>query len=291
MTIEVLLTIAKIAGITLGSVLAFAILIILLVLFVPIRYRFHVSKEGSFVAFGKATWLFHILSIRYHFVSREEGLKRTIRVCGLHILKDHKSEPKDSGRVIRWEDDTGSYPGAASARSASEVPKAAIEEPNDDRSSAVQHASTVTEQNENVQKRKKDCNFSDIKKRVLDGIANIKKIRDFLKDETFLRALSLCKGQLYRAWKSFRPRKVNGYVHFGFDDPALTGQILGATSLCYAFYGESLRVIPDFESQVFEGKLDLKGRIRVITVILIGAKLYFDKDLRRLWAMISKEEK
>ncbi len=290
MTIELILTIAKIVGITLGGILALLLLLILLVLFVPIRYRLHVSKQEQFSAYGKATWLLHILSIKYAYAGKEEGIGRSIRVFGIRIGRKEKTAASDKdsggGRAIRWD----------------EEPEPAAELPADTDSVNVQKASSESDPEsadagtssgpvkEDVH-RSKEQKGPGIKERVTNVTGKLKRLKGLLESETFRRALSLCKNQLYRAWKAFRPRKIKGYVHFGFEDPSLTGRILGATCIFYAFYGDSLRVIPDFDKQIIEGKLDLKGRIRVITVILIGAKLYFDKDIRSLWAMISKEEK
>ncbi len=305
MTTELIFTIAKIAGITLGGILAFVILLILLVLFVPIRYRLHVSEEDGILAYGKATWLLHIVSIKYHYAGKEEGLVRTIRLFGVPIRRKDKKDPLDEGnsKVMRWDEEaslTEEEPGKEDAQKAdmhkADMHKAdTAESPSNAGSSdAVQEskesASSDFESDKKTRREKKERKGLGIKERILNIVDKLKGIRNLLKDETFCRALSLCKEQLYRAWRAFRPRRIKGYVHFGFEDPSLTGRILGGVCMFYAFYGDSLRVIPDFDEQVIEGRLDVKGRIRVITVILIALKLFFDKDIRRLWAMISKEE-
>ena len=54
------------------------------------------------------------------------------------------------------------------------------------------------------------------------------------------------------------PKKVRGWIHFGTSDPAQTGEILGAVSILFAMYGQGVRVLPDFDQAVFEGKVELQ---------------------------------
>ncbi|MBE5847151.1 MAG: DUF2953 domain-containing protein [Lachnospiraceae bacterium] len=289
MTIELLLTIAKIAGIVLGSLLGFILLLIVLVLFVPIRYRVHLSREDDLTAYGNASWLLRVISVTYRYDTGDGGFVRTIRFLGIPVRRREKRSSTDehSGRAIRWEEDHASFhepevDAQDLSSSIQEEPRLSDRKILSEQPSLNEHANT----GEQGSKGRK----AGIKDRVTDVIGKLKGIRRFLQDESFQRALSLCKKQLVRAWRAFRPRKIRGYVRFGFEDPALTGRILGVACTFYAFYGDSLRVIPAFDEQVIEGRLDVKGHIRVITVILIALKLYFDKDIRRLWAMISKEE-
>nr|MCR5584248.1 DUF2953 domain-containing protein [Lachnospiraceae bacterium] len=73
-----------------------------------------------------------------------------------------------------------------------------------------------------------------------------------------------------------------GEAEFGFEDPATTGEILGVVSSVYACTGKLLDLKPDFENEVFNCDVRVKGRIRIFTVALIAVLLYFNKDLRKL---------
>jgi len=55
-------------------------------------------------------------------------------------------------------------------------------------------------------------------------------------------------------------------VHYGFDDPALTGEATGLISSIYPFVIGHLIAEPDFDNSVFEEKLVAKGKIRGITI-------------------------
>jgi hypothetical protein len=52
--------------------------------------------------------------------------------------------------------------------------------------------------------------------------------------------------------------------------------------ILYGFYGDRVVIIPDFENKVFEGKHYARGRIRLITLLIIVIKLISDKRFKRL---------
>ena len=49
------------------------------------------------------------------------------------------------------------------------------------------------------------------------------------------------------------PRKIRGSITFGCEDPALTGQILGAVAIAYPLYGKGVAVYPRFEEKISGG--------------------------------------
>ena len=81
----ILFTVLKIIGIVLLAALALAVAALLIVLLVPIRYRFIgvVSKEEPSVK-AEATWLLKIIRVRVGF-NKEGGLSREIRVFGRRL--------------------------------------------------------------------------------------------------------------------------------------------------------------------------------------------------------------
>ena len=83
----IILTILKITGITLLVLIAFALLLILAVLFVPIRYQIEGKKEtDKGILRGRVTvsWLLHIVHARAVY---EGTLRYVIRVFGIPIKK------------------------------------------------------------------------------------------------------------------------------------------------------------------------------------------------------------
>lgn len=299
MTIELLITIGKILGFTILGIVGLVILLLLLVLFVPIRYRIIGMKEQETFVKVKATWLFHIVSVLVSFQNMEEGLVRSVRVFGLPIgRRKAPKRPKEKMPDNKRTGDTGSNEQNGDTPSC-DVPldsgKAISWESKREDTKANQAHSNM--HNNKKSESKKPGLLSKIKQKwisFLDFCKSIKNKKEhyekILHSDTFQRAFALCKAELLKAWIHVRPRKIAGNVCFGFEDPSVTGRVLGGICMLYAFYGNALTVIPDFERKIFEGKLDIRGRIRVLTVLLVAIRLYKDKDIKRLRGMLKKED-
>lgn len=78
------------------------------------------------------------------------------------------------------------------------------------------------------------------------------------------------------------PKRIDGWVHFGMDDPEKTGRLLGKAAVFYPIYAHSLKIAPDFENEVFEAKLLAAGRIRAFTLAATGIKIILNKDIKRI---------
>ena len=88
---SVFLTVLKITGIVLGSLLGFILLLILLLLYYPFHYRIIANKHEEFAAKAKVFWLWHIISVT---VDYRKELKTYIKVFGIDIydLKKRKEQ-------------------------------------------------------------------------------------------------------------------------------------------------------------------------------------------------------
>lgn len=93
-------------------------------------------------------------------------------------------------------------------------------------------------------------------------------------------AVKLAFGQLWYLLKKVKPKKIEGDVTFGTGDPALTGQLLGAFAMLYGVLPENLSVTPDFEEQKYEGTLRIKGKLRLIHLVIIAGRLALDRNFR-----------
>lgn len=113
----------------------------------------------------------------------------------------------------------------------------------------------------------------------------------FLDDERTRAALRYVKDRLLRILRHVLPRKLKGELRYGFEDPCVTGQVLGAIYMIYPAVQEHLNIYPDFENQVLEGRLELKGRIYVSVLLWHALKVYFDKNFKFVFnTLLHKEE-
>lgn len=129
-------------------------------------------------------------------------------------------------------------------------------------------------------------NFTNKLKTILSTLSNGKKIftrlLSFLRDDINKRALVLSFQSVVKMIKHILPRRIKGVVRFGTNDPCLTGQLLGVISMAYPIHKGKIKIIPDFENEILEGKILIKGRIRFITLLIIGIKLFLDNKFKQL---------
>ena len=74
------------------------------------------------------------------------------------------------------------------------------------------------------------------------------------------------------------PRADRLYLHFGFEDPATTGQVLGGLSILYPICGEKMELCPEFNEEVLEGEVKLHGCIRLVTLVVFAVKSFLNKQ-------------
>lgn len=130
-------------------------------------------------------------------------------------------------------------------------------------------------------------------KRFCDKIGSISDTieyyREVVEGETFKRSFALCKGELLSIAKSLRPRKLEVSLIIGMDDPASTGEILAVCGMLYPIIGGHVDVRGDFEKKRLEGQALIVGKLRMVTFLRTVVRIYFNKDIRKLYKLLKKE--
>lgn len=105
--------------------------------------------------------------------------------------------------------------------------------------------------------------------------------RDLWYDEHTQSCVGKLKREICFLLRHYLPKKPQGRVLFGLQDPAATGQILGVLYVLQAFTDNNgLEIRADFERQVLETDLNIKGKIRICHVVRSGLSLLLSKDCR-----------
>ena len=73
------------------------------------------------------------------------------------------------------------------------------------------------------------------------------------------KTFRLAKRQIFAVIRHILPRKSEGKIRFGFDDPYMTGQVLTWISPFYGLYGRHLQICPDFLEPCLEGGMEAEG--------------------------------
>lgn len=302
MIVHVLLIVLKVIGIILLSILGLILFIMLLLTISPIRYK----VDGSYYEKpnGKVTvsWLLHILHVTAGYAA--DGLFYKVRVFGIPILKSKK---KAEG------EETEDKAGGEKAESPGEEEKAEDKESNEpkseneaeaekdgDKSESSANKDEKSESEENagsqVKPEEKPDFFSFIDKiddvwynteeKILEKLdvfeekyKDIRKKLKLITNEKTEAAIGHVLKILMKILKSIMPRKLDGHIHFGMENPADTGTILGVLAATMPVHKNSLEIEPDFTEKVFEGEARLKGCIWVGYILFMGIRILLNRNV------------
>ncbi len=135
-----------------------------------------------------------------------------------------------------------------------------------------------------------------IKKRISNILQTIRDFCDKLKgikekaeqakklwtSDHMVSGRSLLWKQILYLLRHTRPRKLEGYLRFGFEDPSATGYAMAVYGISCSIWRPKLSVEPDFERQVLDCHVRIKGKIRVCHFLKAVLVLFFSKDVRHV---------
>ena len=308
MILHIILTILKVVGILLLAVLGLVLFFLLSALFVPVCYRMW-GKRTATVLEGKASvsWLFGLIRLSVGYVDSQSKLELYLFGIPLVALKD---------RIDRWRKNRRK-PGKRMRQGKSSDTKPADQMRKDNQAVQVKEPAEKPVQDQvdsDSTEQEPDTAaviFQKIKEillkiwrfpgRVLERIRKsrltfrqfcdkIKKWYRFLQMDDTKQALIFLKGKGFLVLRHMLPVKIQGNLHFGFEDPSITGQVLAVAGMVYPLYGKTFRLIPDFEQQVLEGEVNLKGRVFGGYLLLQAWQIYRCKEIRRTYQRFQHKE-
>ena len=340
----IFLSALKIIGIVLLCILSFLLLLILAVLFIPVRYRLSGradSDRGYYLAELCVTWLLHFVKGRAWF-KKEEGEEEEenpgfeLRILGIKLFPGRTKDGEETEGIRGEEPVSREIPEAGEETGTRERTDEAGEADSpytEEAGNGEGNFSDPEEEDETgegdswaseEEDETREGNFSDPKeedengkkpgigekirefagflRRLPRNIHHIKtnaryeikekydKIKrlyyraghyyDTIESERFNEALSLALNELLRILKALKPKGYRISLTYGLEDPALTGEITGLIAVLFPPSGKEMALDPDFDRQVLTGQGFIKGRIRLVTVLIVLWKLYFNKNIR-----------
>ena len=280
--LHILFLILKIIGMILLAILGILILLLCTVFLMPANYLIQAEtedgiKELSFEA--KAHWFLHLFTAYYIYKDKQSDWQVRIGWKTFNH-KDHED----------------------STRSAKEPNNVIVEnvEPSkksDDSEGQELDGQSKAEENSaetNTKTSEKECKqqtwFKKIKCTIVKLCDKIKtlwetkeKVTSFLTEDVHVEAFKIVKKELGILARHLRPRRIRGFVRFGFEDPYRTGQVLAGLSVLYPFYGEHVEIYPDFEQKILVGDLFIKGHIRMVHLVALLWRLFFNRYVRKTY--------
>lgn len=308
--LHILFLILKIIGIILAVILGLILLVICIVLFVPICYKADLHGSGNareLTVHAKVSWLFGLIKAVFALENGKTDL--SVRIAWKKFGDSDPVEDKAEDRieekpkpekksvmqekqVIQGEekqDDT-----------TNRITDKAVEDQTEKAEKSEQTAKTRPESTEKKQRKKKDrkedsdsaskieqitekikCTYHKFCDKINEITEKKDKMSDFLTDETHKNAFLKLKNEAFHLLKKLKPKKIQGEITFGFENPSLTGRLLAWISMIYPWIGEHTDITPDFEHRTLSGDLSIRGRLYVITPVVTAIRLILSKAVRR----------
>ena len=294
----IFLTVLKILGIVILCILGLVLLILLLVLFCPFRYTVGGEMYDEIGADASVRWLFIKVLVDY---TKEKGLVYKLKLLGIPIYSSDKEPKEKKPEKEKDKEETGSEAGTEAAdtgKEDSEKPGTELAVTQD--STELTYSDDEPYEEVMGTEEKEGLFDKPSTKDKIDGIINnITKKKDefelkmdhldqFLDRPYVQRTIDRVKWALIVILKEIRPRSGKGYLHLGLENPADTGELLGAMSAFSWFIIGWLTFEPDFTKKVIEGDLHISGRI--ILGIIAGPliRIAISRDFWKTYKLAKK---
>ena len=347
----VILSIFKWIGIVLGclvgGILALALLILICVLFIPVRYRAMLVKDQPGIKNAMygfwITYALHAVSIR----KKPDSDVIVVKILGIPIKKiggaaGEDKEPEDifdedidvekadvseeaQGEAVLTEvkDSDGDDSEKSELKEDDETDKTVNDDLPRDEQIAEGDSESRTEDSEGTEdeqsaddvtggdeedpapsEEEKEAEKVPVKDKIKARVAAIKaipdKIRgifqkidfiffkisciiDFINDHATTMTIKKLIKEVVAAIRYVGPKKLKGSLEFGTGEPDSTGMILGGVSLMKVVYSKDVNIVPNFDEKCLIGDMEVRGRIRAVYFVRMALRIWFNKDVHRLW--------
>lgn len=308
--VHVILLILKVLGITLLILLGIVLLLVLLLLLAPFHYTIDAEYYGDVKAVGRIQWLCFVLDLKGVYGNNK--FLYYLKSFGF-MISTNDEEDKHYRAISDEEAESDKSSDKAKPSEAEKVPVKVVEDEFETYEQEQEQKTKSEPQKKSIFMRiyegiesglewvvtipmRVHDKISELMARILDFFANlaenmnkvIKKrdmilqkitgVRSLLEKPYTKKVLKDGKVLLKKMWKHVRPRKLQGSIHFGLEDPATTGQLLGVVGMLYPVYRNHFVIAPDFEQQIFEGKIYAKGRVQIGRMTFLSLRFMLTRD-------------
>ena len=315
----VVLSILSVLGKVILWLLGILFVLLLCILFYPIKYQLEAEFQQNVRMQGRIQWLWFFL--RLHF-SYQETFQWKLRLFGLDVMKllegdggtkqnkhQKKKETKEKKREADKQAAQREHIAERNGRQDSDD-AAGVQDNSTERTSVDVHVPDRIKGNEPdigetiessdvpsrqnffqkiIQFVKKWCSklsgFISGAKRLCRRLRKkaefAREMLSLFRSDNSKALVCIMKDNVVHLWRKLKPKVFRGHLVFGTGDPASTGEILGLFAILYAWYGDNIQIVPDFEGKVFEGKVFMRGKISVFTILLVLIRVFLSDEWKQ----------
>lgn len=295
-----------------GILLAVLVGIVVLLLAAPIRYSFQINRRENALpeAKIKVTWLWIVVGFKASYI--EKMFDYRVRIFGYQILGNQKEfiekkqkrekekeikkrkkeekqqtekrEPEELQALSLPEEDTilieqelASNPKNFSSKKENMKAKTAVSSEKKEK----KQKKTRKHKTRGKKKKKRSNRISSMKE-------TMHKVKTAYQEYHGEQLLDFAKKSIIKILKHVLPRKMQGYLRFGFEDPAITGVVTGFAAMFYPKYQKQFSLEPDFQKECFEAEWKGRGRIHPGFFLYIVLTAFLDRDVRNVIKLIKE---
>ena len=307
--LHILWMLIKLILILLGTVLGLAVLVLLLLLFCPVRYSAEALKETSSFketeAAVRVSWLFGGISFTFR---RIQG-KNTQKLCVFGIPVLSLLQKRKQKKATAEQPTEKPLPETKISLPETEISLPQEKKPDIPYGSAEAKqkkdpetgTSDLSESDEKIRTENKNkiSALPDKLKEIMDRLAQLPSMlskipltirriydkidwyRQFFEYPRTKEAVSLILDRSKKLMHHIFPKKIKGKVTFGSEDPSITGTALAVLGMTMPFHKNRVEIVPVFDNQnILEGNIKIKGRIYGFVPVKMLAELYFNKNIK-----------
>lgn len=305
--LQIILFILKLIGWILLLILGLLVLVLLAALFTPLRYQVETSCKGKLSTLeagadfriffrlvsgslryqdGKLSWNIRAAWIRMGEKAEAEDVEEDVE----EKIEEHRKEADDvleevvkkepETTVMQSKDNEGGKPEIRKEKPEpienenNEKEPEPVEAPEDDQKESL--ADKIASVFNKIK-----YTFEQLCAKIKMLQKKVESVKEFLTDEVHQSAFLKCLAELKKMLIRLRPKQIAGEVHFGFEDPSLTGRVLAGVSMLYPYWGDHICCHPDFENKILEGEVSVKGSLRLLPAAVCMWNLLWNKNVRR----------
>lgn len=312
--LHILLLILKIIGIVLAVLIGLIVLLLAIVLFVPIRYTVSGQYYEKPKLKAQIHWLFHLLRVS---VTYDDELNIRARLAFFTIYSSNKpqdnlkqentSKHKEKKNTVKPKEDKKESTVFDELKQREQIFESESDENDiseditytkickDEEKHTEKHTEKHIEKESVPEKSRLETvrdSITDFIHRTMEtfrGILNrsisakeavqekLQKFSDTVNDEENRELVHFLWEKIKKLFRIIKPKKYRIKVRYGFEEPETTGWLAVRLAVIYGLLGMDIELIPDFEQQIFEGEVYLKGRMRLFGILLLAGQVYFNR--------------
>lgn len=297
--VHILLWILKIAGLLLLFAFGLFLTGILIILFVPVRYELSaqgdIKEKEKIRAWVTVRYFFRLIRFRASYENQNFQWEariawRKIGQAKEELIKEETEKNPETHsmpeEMPKREPVRSGHPGTETRER-----KSGSESVKEEKSSQKEDFTKKTKKKKSRLREEKEGLADRIQKKIkytfqiicdkIKALTDIKdRVEKFIKDEVHQAAFRKGKQIVFHLIKKWMPKKAEGHVEYGFDDPYYTGKLLSYLALFYPLFGTWLRIVPDFENTALKGHVYIKGHLRMNHLAAAAVRLVADKNIR-----------